>query len=214
MSGVLNARSIAIIGTSDDLSKVGGQVVYLLRRGSFPSPVFPVNPHREEVQGLSCHPFIKAITELVDRCIAAVTASDVKTQIQEFLEAGARGLIVLFSSYTEHGVDGAWMDLEATNLMAPKATCTIREKPCVAETKTAEYFAAEAGCKTSQTAVITHGGYGYAEEFHVERLMREAMLSRLAPVSPQLIKCFVAEKVPGLPRSYCFKPCGRQDFRQ
>ena len=49
---------------------------------------------------------------------------------------------------------------------------------------------------------MTHGGMGYAKEYHVERYFREAMISRLAPVSPQLILCFIAEKVLGLPKSY------------
>ncbi|MCY3970590.1 MAG: acyl-CoA dehydrogenase family protein, partial [Acidobacteria bacterium] len=51
-------------------------------------------------------------------------------------------------------------------------------------------------------AVMTHGGMGYAKEFHVERLMREVMIPRLAPVSPQLVLCHIAEKVLGLPKSY------------
>lgn len=103
----------------------------------------------------------------------------------------------------QHPLAEAWMELETTNLMVLKAaTLYDQGKPCGAEANTAKYLAAEAGFKAAQTAVITHGGYGYAKEFHVERLMREVMLFRLAPVSPQLIKCFVAEKVLGLPRSY------------
>ena len=51
-------------------------------------------------------------------------------------------------------------------------------------------------------AVLTHGGFGYAKEYHVERYLREAWIPRLAPVSPQLILCFIAEKVLGLPKSY------------
>ena len=50
--------------------------------------------------------------------------------------------------------------------------------------------------------MLTHGGMGYAKEFHVERYFREAMLPRIAPVSPQMIFCFIAEKVLGLPKSY------------
>ncbi|HML08545.1 MAG TPA: acyl-CoA dehydrogenase family protein, partial [Xanthobacteraceae bacterium] len=61
---------------------------------------------------------------------------------------------------------------------------------------------AEAGHKACQTAVMTLGGYGYAKEYHVERYFRESMIPRLAPVSPQLILCFIAERVLGLPKSY------------
>jgi acyl-CoA dehydrogenase len=50
--------------------------------------------------------------------------------------------------------------------------------------------------------VLTHGGMGYSKEFDVERYMREVMLTRIAPISRELILCFVAEKVLGLPKSY------------
>jgi acyl-CoA dehydrogenase len=53
-----------------------------------------------------------------------------------------------------------------------------------------------------QTAVTTHGGMGYAKEFHVERYLREAMIARLVPVSSEMILNFIGEKVLGLPRSY------------
>lgn len=103
----------------------------------------------------------------------------------------------------QHPLAEAWMKLETANLMMLKAaTLYDQGKPCGAEANTAKFMCAEAGFQAAETAVFTHGGYGYAKEFHVERLLREVMLFRLAPVSPQLIKCFIAEKVLGLPRSY------------
>ena len=50
--------------------------------------------------------------------------------------------------------------------------------------------------------MLTHGGMGYAKEFHVERLMREVLVNRIGPVTEQLILCFIAERVLGLPKSY------------
>lgn len=50
--------------------------------------------------------------------------------------------------------------------------------------------------------MLTHGGYGYAKEYHVERYLREAMIARIAPVSEQMICCFIAGKVLGLPNAY------------
>ena len=103
----------------------------------------------------------------------------------------------------QHPLAEAWMELEAANLMMLKAAALYDAgKPCGAEANAAKYLAAEAGFKACQTAVLTHGGYGYAKEYHVERLFRESMLFRIAPISPQLIKCFIAEKVLGLPKSY------------
>ena len=75
-------------------------------------------------------------------------------------------------------------------------------QPCGAEANAAKYFAAEAGYRACETAVLTHGGMGYAKEYHVERYLREAMLPRIAPVSMQMVFNFIAEKVLGLPKSY------------
>jgi acyl-CoA dehydrogenase len=63
-------------------------------------------------------------------------------------------------------------------------------------------IAAEAGFEACQTAVMTHGGMGYAKEYQVERYMREVMIARIAPISPQLVLSFLAERVLGLPKSY------------
>ena len=66
----------------------------------------------------------------------------------------------------------------------------------------AKYLAGEAGFDACQQAVMTHGGFGYAREYHVERYLRESLIPRIAPVSPQLALCFIAERVLGLPKSY------------
>jgi len=103
----------------------------------------------------------------------------------------------------QHPLARCWMELEAANLMAFKAAALYDAgQPCGAQANAAKYLAAEAGYRTCETAVLTHGGMGYAKEYHVERYLREAMIPRLAPVSPQLILCFIAEKVLGLPKSY------------
>lgn len=103
----------------------------------------------------------------------------------------------------QHPLAKCWMELEAANLMTFKAASLYDGgTPCAAEANAAKYLAAEAAFSACETAVMTHGGMGYAKEFHVERYMREVMIARLAPVSPQLILCFIAEKVLGLPKSY------------
>jgi len=103
----------------------------------------------------------------------------------------------------QHPLAKSWMELEAANLMAFKAASLYDGgASCAAEANAAKYLAAEAAFAACETAVMTHGGMGYAKEFHVERYLREIMIARLAPVSPQLILCFIAEKVLGLPKSY------------
>ena len=103
----------------------------------------------------------------------------------------------------QHPLAQCWMQLEAANLMVMKAAALYDTgKPCGAEANAAKFLAAEAAHNACQTAVLTLGGMGYATEYSVERFLRESYIPRIAPVSPQLILCFIAEKVLGLPRSY------------
>ena len=103
----------------------------------------------------------------------------------------------------QHPLAKCWMELEAASLMALKAaTLYDAGEPCGAEANAAKFLAAEACFRACEQAILTHGGMGYAKDYHVERYLREAWVPRLAPVSPQLILCFIAEKVLGLPKSY------------
>ena len=103
----------------------------------------------------------------------------------------------------QHPLAKNWMTLEATNLMVFKAAWLYDQgKACGAEANSAKYLAGEACFDACQQAIMTHGGFGYAKEYHVERYLRESLVGRIAPVSPQLILCFIAERVLGLPKSY------------
>ncbi len=95
------------------------------------------------------------------------------------------------------------MELEAAWLMAMKAAALYDAgKPCGAEANGAKFLGARAGYDACLQAVMTHGGFGYAKEYHVERYLRESLIPRIAPISPQLILSFIGEKVLGLPKSY------------
>jgi len=103
----------------------------------------------------------------------------------------------------QHPLARNWIELEAANLMVFKAAWLYDQgNACGAEANAAKYLAGEASFDACQQAVMTHGGFGYAKEYHVERYLRESLIGRLAPVSPQLILCFIAERVLGLPKSY------------
>lgn len=103
----------------------------------------------------------------------------------------------------QHPLAKCWMELEAANLMVMNAAWRYDQGlECGAESNAAKYLAGEAGFKACEQAILTHGGFGYAKEYHVERYFREAMLLRIAPISIQLIMCYIAEKVLGLPKSY------------
>jgi acyl-CoA dehydrogenase len=103
----------------------------------------------------------------------------------------------------QHPLAACWMQLEAANLMAFKAASLYDTgQPCGIEANSAKYLAGEACFKACETALMTHGGMGYAKEFHVERYLRESLIVRIAPITPQLILSFIAEKALGLPKSY------------
>ncbi len=103
----------------------------------------------------------------------------------------------------QHPLAESWMELEAAFLMAMQAaTLYDRQEPCGVQANATKYLGGEAGFKACTQAVMTHGGMGYAKEFHVERLLREVLICRIAPVSPQMILNYIAEKALGLPKSY------------
>ena len=103
----------------------------------------------------------------------------------------------------QHPLAERWMALEAAWGMAMKGAWLYdQHQPCGAEANTAKFLGARAGYDACLQAVMTFGGFGYAKEYHVERLLREVMITRIAPVSEQLILSFIAEKVLDLPKSY------------
>ncbi len=103
----------------------------------------------------------------------------------------------------QHPLARHWMELEAASLMTFRAAALYDAgAPCAAEANAAKFLGAEAALGACQTAVTTHGGMGYAKDFHVERYWREAMIARLAPVSAEMILNYIGEKVLGLPKSY------------
>lgn len=103
----------------------------------------------------------------------------------------------------QHPLAENWMELEAAFLMCMKGASVYDAKgDSGLFANAAKYLGAEAGFKAATQAVMTLGGMGYAKEYHVERLLRESLIPRIAPVSAQLILCFIAERALGLPRSY------------
>jgi acyl-CoA dehydrogenase len=103
----------------------------------------------------------------------------------------------------QHPLARNWAELEAADLMTWKAAAMYDAgQECGAFANAAKYLAAEAGFRACETAVLTHGGMGYAKEYHVERYFREMLIPRIAPVSREMILNYIAERVLGLPKSY------------
>jgi acyl-CoA dehydrogenase len=103
----------------------------------------------------------------------------------------------------QHPLAKCWAQLEAANLMVMKAA-TLFDKglECGVEANAGKYLAAEFAFEACHTAMLTLGGMGYAQEYHVERYLRECLIPRIAPISPHMILNFLAEKVLELPKSY------------
>ena len=103
----------------------------------------------------------------------------------------------------QHPLAVNWMELEAAMLMVFKAAAIYDSgESCGAESNAAKYLAAEAALSACQRSVLTHGGMGYAKEYHVERYLREIMIPVIAPVSQEMIKSFIGERVLGQEKSY------------
>ena len=103
----------------------------------------------------------------------------------------------------QHPLAENWIELEAAELLIAKAAYqydTGENSGGLANA--AKFFAAEAGFKAATQAVVTLGGMGYAKEYHVERLLRESLIPKLAPVSAQMVLNYISERVLGLPKSY------------
>jgi acyl-CoA dehydrogenase len=106
----------------------------------------------------------------------------------------------------QHPLAERWIELEAAELLVYRAAAAYDQGDDAgsvgAFANAAKYFAAEAGHRACESAVLTHGGMGYAREYHVERYFREIQIARIAPVSAQLILSHIGERVLGLPKSY------------
>src|ERR1700747_1616266 len=103
----------------------------------------------------------------------------------------------------QHPLAERWIELEAAELMVLRAAAAYdRGEEAGAYANAGKYCAAAAGVRACEKAIMTHGGMGYAREYHVERYFREIQIARIAPVSPQLILSHIAERVLGLPKSY------------
>jgi acyl-CoA dehydrogenase len=92
--------------------------------------------------------------------------------------------------------------MKAALMVMKAATLFDRGQECGAEANTGKYLAGEVAFEACQTAMLTLGGMGYAQEYHIERLLREVLIPRTAPVTPHMILNFLAEKVLELPKSY------------
>ncbi len=103
----------------------------------------------------------------------------------------------------QHPLAINWIELENAFYACLRAAWLYDDgQPCGPQANAAKYCGADAGYRACLQAVMTHGGMGYAQEYHVERMLRESLIAKIAPVSEQLILSNIAERVLRLPKSY------------
>ena len=107
LTPLLRPRSVAVLGASADRLRIGGRpIAYMLDRG-FRGAILPVNPNRDEIQGLRCYPSVATLPEVPDVAIVAVAAERAVAAVEELAQAGVRGAIVLTAGFAEVGAEGA-----------------------------------------------------------------------------------------------------------
>jgi hypothetical protein len=132
----------------------------------------------------------------IGRCALDLAANYAKTRVVFGKPIGANQAIA-------HPLADAWARLEAAEMVAFKAASLYDSgKSCAVEANAAKYLAAEAGFAACDAAMQVHGGLGYAKEYHVERLWREARLWKLAPISQEMVLNFLSQRALQLPKSY------------
>jgi len=106
LDALVAPRSVAVIGASDDPTRIGGRPVSYMLRAGFAGPIWPVNPNRETVQGLRAYPSILDVPDAPDACVVAVAAPLVPETLDACAERGARAAVILSSGFAEAGPEG------------------------------------------------------------------------------------------------------------
>jgi acyl-CoA dehydrogenase len=165
-------------------------------------------PH-EDVVGEVGHGFRHLIDSLnPERIVTAVEAVGIGRSALDIATRYAGERVVFDrpigrNQAIAHPLARAWAQLEAAELLAMKAAWLYDHgQPCGPETNAAKYLAADAGFQACDAALQTLGGFGYAREYHVERLWREIRLYRIAPISQEMVLNYLSQHVLHLPRSY------------
>ena len=117
LRGLLSPRSIAIIGATPDLGRVGGRPIAYLKRYGFAGDIFPVNPKHEAIDGLTCYPSIDALPEVPDMAILAVPARIVCSMIEACQAFGVKAFTAYSSGFAESGQEGALLEQRLRELI-------------------------------------------------------------------------------------------------
>lgn len=161
-AAVLEARSVAIVGASADPGKIAGRpLAYMLSRG-FVGKLFPVNPTREQVQGLKSYASLAAIGEPVDLAIVGTPAGSVEDVIREGAAAGVKAFVVFSSGFSETGEEGAALQRRLGELARAEGV-TILGPNCLGVANSATGLIASFTTALEETP-IRQGGFAFVSQ--------------------------------------------------
>lgn len=161
-AAVLEARSVAIVGASADPGKIAGRpLAYMLSRG-FAGTLFPVNPTRDQVQGLKSYPSLSAIGEPVDLAIVGTPAAMVEEVVREGMAAGVKAFVVFSSGFSESGEEGAALQRRLGELARSQGV-TILGPNCLGVANSATGLIASFTTALEETP-IERGGFAFVSQ--------------------------------------------------
>ena len=112
LDGFLNPQSIAVIGASDDPTRIGGRTIHNIKRGEFRGPIYPINPGRETVQGLRAYPSLSSVSDRVDCVVIALPGDLVIPAVEECEAKGVRSIVIFSAGFNEAGPEGVERQLQ------------------------------------------------------------------------------------------------------
>ena len=115
LAGMLEPRSVAVIGASDQPGNLGGRAVMLLRKFGYPGDVWPVNPKRDSVAGVRCYSALDALPRPADLAVIAVSAERTLAAVRDCVGAGIRNGVVWAGGFAEAGEDGATLQRQLSD---------------------------------------------------------------------------------------------------
>ncbi len=117
LDAIFHPKSVAVVGAKDTVGSVGRTLLLNLKSSPFKGNIYPVNPKRDEVLGLTCYPELKAIPEKVDLAILVTPAKTIPGLVKECLEAGVSGVIIISAGFKELGTEGLKLEEEILALI-------------------------------------------------------------------------------------------------
>ncbi|BBK43997.1 hypothetical protein STVA_40170 [Allostella vacuolata] len=156
LEGLLRPRSVAIVGASNDPTRIGGRPLRYYRENGFTGAVYPINPNRDEIQGLKAYPNLSALPEAPDLVLVAIPAAGVVATAEEAAAKGARAMVIFSSGFAEMDEDGT----DAGQAMQRRLGEIARESGMrIAGPNCLGVFNATIGHYCTFTASFDHGGF-------------------------------------------------------